>query len=320
MLVFRLMSESLKQTSESPNDNNRASRHESGQPITHQQIGSIAAECFSRNQETFPDPYPYDILKYRDEETTNKLQRSYVRYTNKLVEKINEDEIDHAVFLDKSARPVAWMMNELWDSLAATDEEVSERPDESFLNIDREQWRDTVGGKEIDSGIIDVSKIDQTVIDSLRYIFVSGTKADKDGNNITLDSVWEMPTVLDGKKVLVVDEVKFTGDSARIAQKLLRRAIPEADIQEPYHWMDSKSAGKDLPDIPMWYSDKTEKGRWVNDRSRTESIHSSSRVQREGYMFLSTRQQEVDSRSQKLRAECKALARDYEQGKYGAIK
>ncbi len=300
-------------------------------PSPEQRVGRVVTECFSRDKESLPDPYPYKVLQYKDAETTQKLQRSYVRHTAKLISRVEEEDIDHTVFLDKSARPVAWMMNELWDDFAYSkedgDEEVHEKPGESFLNIDREQWRNLMGGKEIGSGMINADRVDQSIIDSLRYIFVTGRKFNEYNEDVTSESVWDMPTVLDDKNVLIVDEVKFSGDSAQIARKLLRRAIPEAHIQHPYHWMVAET-GRDgspsetqegLPNVPVWYSDRIEGGRWIGNRDRQTSSQSVSNTQREGYMFLSTRQEEVDTKSRQLRAECKALARDYEEGKYGVL-
>lgn len=285
---------------------------------TAQNLGETGVVGTERWRERLADPYPYRVMSHIDREgadRTRELQRMYVRNTDKLIGRVVEDDIDHAVFLDKSARPISWMMRELWDELASSEDgETPSMPETSFLNIDREQWRDVMGGREEGSGRIDVSRVDQSVIDSLRRIFLTNPETDQ--------PVQEAPTVLDGKRVMIVDEVKFSGDTGEIARRLLQRAIPEADMQYEYHWMIGKNTDvyPDWEALPIWYSDKVESGRWINDRSRETSLASPSRVQREGWMFLSTPQEEVDTKSKQLREECAALARDYASGRLGRIK
>lgn len=42
---------------------------------------------------------------------------------------------DHVIYLDKSARPVSWLVNTFWKDFSE-----EERPSHSYLNIDRLPW------------------------------------------------------------------------------------------------------------------------------------------------------------------------------------
>ena len=49
---------------------------------------------------------------------------------------------DHVVYLDKSARPVSWLVNMFWNELALKDSNSTavKKPKHSYINIDRSPW------------------------------------------------------------------------------------------------------------------------------------------------------------------------------------
>ena len=159
------------------------------------------------------------------------------------------------VCLDKSGRPVAWLVRALWPVLARTpgtdfaDAVIPSMPAFRFVNIDREQWWSHTGGSEF--GVIDVSKVPAESIAKLRRVFLP--RADS-------LNAW-----LDDKRVLVVDEVKNTGDTLQIARGLFERAFPTADVRIA-HWMDpgnftDPSGMRRTSDVPVWYRADTWQGR-----------------------------------------------------------
>ena len=262
----------------------------------------------------------YEILALDDPELSYAMRRSYLRNTFRLTEKIQDTKPDYVIYLDKSGRPVSWLERELYDDFietAAGEDEPHPEPQTLFLNIDREHWREHTGGKEFGSGQVSVDDIDDEVIDSLRSILLEREPGDG-------EDVAELESMLDSKKVLIVDEVRFTGDTLKIANKLLEAAFPTAEFAT-HHWMTSpkaadpnaKSTG--LPDVPKWYLQNAEWGRGVANRNPDKSRKSKSWRQRIGALFLSTSFDRPDPASLKLRKEFKRLAQEYRKGIYGDV-
>lgn len=254
--------------------------------------------------------------------TDEQLRVEYLHRTDSLIHKLTHGvevvdpqtgertrEIpDTVIFLDKSARPLAWMMRELWDRLALDDEgNVAKQPDIKFLNIDRNQWVNTLDPQG--NGILDVDRVDDSDIRSLRSIFVS-PRLKKDGLTEEIDN---SPSSLDGKTILVVDEVHSTGRTLQIAEDMLGRAFPSAKIAGA-HWMAgvaTKGLATGNADLPIWYKKDDPTGRGVNDRHKQPSGAEFANItQRLGAWFLSTRFNKPDESSMKLRQEIRQLAND----------
>ena len=241
--------------------------------------------------------------------TDAELREQYLRLTDTLIGVIDgtidgTEPYDAVIYLDKSARPVSWLVNELWDDLAReqgtefTEHKVPKRPQTLFLNIDREQWLPTVDPMR--SGAIDVNAIPESTIDQLREIY-----RPKPGSE---------ETRLDGKRVLIVDEVSVTGSTLSIAQKILERALPNTEFGTT-HWMSpgtyqAKDGTRRNNDIPVWYKSHDPTGRGVDNRDVVKSLNSKSRIQKIGMYFLSTAFAKIDPNSVQLRAEVKQLAKD----------
>ncbi|HSH17954.1 MAG TPA: hypothetical protein VK978_01085 [Candidatus Saccharimonadales bacterium] len=295
--------------------------------MSHSESSPISGSDFVQQpHESVPEPFEYKLLTghARTDGTWKndaELRTEYIRNTDELIRQAVEgvrftdhetgesstERPDAIIFLDKSARPVQWLMNEMWDEHAADAEgNVPEKPDSYFLNIDREQWVNTLDPQG--AGVMDIEKVDPTIIRSLRSIFVSPEKK-KEGLTESID---EAPSVLDHKRILIVDEVQTSGRTLTYAMNFLRKAIPTAKVAGTY-WMGSvtqKGTAVANADLPVWYKEKSERGRGVGNRNERASQNSHSRTQRLGGWFLSTTFKEPDPASVQLRKELAYLAHD----------
>lgn len=279
------------------------------------------------------DDFKYELLvghkrtdgSYKSDQ---QLRMEYINLTDRLIEtiqegvsrknpetgKIEQQAFDNIIFLDKSARPVSWLVRELWDTLAFDkDGNKTPMPKMNYLNIDREQWIGSVD--EEGTGLVDVSHLSPSIVRSLRSIFIMPNhKSEK----ITED-IDNAQATIDGKNVLIVDEVRSTGRTMDISRKLLQRAFPTSHFESAY-WMGgqaaksvrSSSRGKTLTygnaDLPVWYKENSELGRGVGNRQVDHLSDNISRTQRLGRWFLSRRFDSIDPESLKLRKEIKHLA------------
>ena len=257
-----------------------------------------------------------------------ELRTEYVQLTDELIRQMTEgvkvtdpitnEEVvsrpDYVIWLDKSARPVSWLTKELWPTLAADAEgNIPSMPTFAYVNIDREQWVNVVdpGG----AGITDINLVDDSVVRSLRSIFVE-PKYKRAGLQTDIDNA---PSSLDGKTILIVDEVKASGRTAEIAGKFFRKAFPSARIATE-HWMRGQAMrGQAMgnADLPVWYKENEALGRGVGNRDERKSKLSPSLTQQLGSWFLSTsfsRQGINDVAAEQLRAELKHLSQDVKDG------
>lgn len=253
--------------------------------------------------------------------TTERLLSEYVRCTDGLIGKIDgsiplKDKEGHVlspptsiVYLDKSARPVEWMVRKLWPMLAISTSEgsIPEKPKDYFLNIDKEDWLNRMRVplqyiQDPPEKLIDLDKIPdlQEHLSRIRGIF---SKARIDEDN--LSEVWNHPTVLDGQHVLIVDEVASSGKTLKIAQMLLSRAIPEATLSQTYWAKPARvPLNKGVPVdgrmqfkiewVPVWYHPEKGSGKGISDRDYKWPEHAKeqgydvSRYSRLGRYVLST--------------------------------
>lgn len=219
---------------------------------------------------------------------TNGILQKYVQHTDKMIgvadgsiaersiyDPVNPERStqkpDTIIFLDKSARPVADFMNALWEQLA---KEGAEMPDFEFLNIDRVNWFMDQGYRREEAETIlgphdfDIDKVEEEDIARIRALFTIGDLSEDNWQ----EEVMSQPTILDGKNILIVDEVKSQGGTLSIATQLLRRAIPESTVSGEYFWETSYTQmadGKNKADsVPVWYSKQNTMGRGIGDISK----------------------------------------------------
>ncbi|MEX2398575.1 MAG: hypothetical protein WD432_00785, partial [Candidatus Saccharimonadales bacterium] len=163
---------------------------------------------------------------YMRGETAEDLQIRYIYLTERTIKRIcgfgdPEDKVDRVIFLDKSARPVAWMVRKFWNHFAEDDPETGEQmkmPSMSFLNIDKDDWVDRedvdfINGLPQWNGKHTMGDVAQR---SLRSTFVEHLPSDKGIDDSDIDLGSDIDTVLDGQKVLVIDEVGVTGITKRL--------------------------------------------------------------------------------------------------------
>ena len=242
-----------------------------------------------------------------DFEPAQSLRERYVDLTRRLIHQICggsdcEQRYDVVVYLDKSARPLKWMVDAFWDEFAFEDSffelDDSEnntpdqlqqlrreyKPDTVFLNIDKGQWIKPEN-IEYDSGTrIDrwngIHTADDVALTSLRAVLSERINHEIERGQIDAASVLNTPTVLDGKRVLIVDEVKSTGATLSLARSLISKAVGDnrygqssslaekhgvefagAAAIDTYTWMSSgitrMTGASRNTETPVWYRDDT---------------------------------------------------------------
>lgn len=268
------------------------------------------------------------LTPYRHERELKAIERSMVNDTQELVsifdntnrksahllegERTGDTPFDAAIYLDKSARPVRKIVRGLWDEFSEGDE-----PQAYFLNIDKRPWLAEMGfedGKndinleDIPADLVSIEKIDpdylRHALTRIRALYVDSAAMlsieeqedlDIDESDKDIDKVWSLPTRLDGQTVAIVDEVKSSGNTLRIALELMRAAIPEANFEGVW-WSDpgqiawdigAKDMQKAAKYVPAWYSADTLDGRGVGDINERRSSLSASKAQRIGRQILS---------------------------------
>jgi hypothetical protein len=184
---------------------------------------------------------------------------------------------DTVIYLDKSARPVAWLVDTFWEQIADKD---ATKPHDEYLNIDRANWFTYLGHTIEDAenrlgrADFDLDKVNPERIAAIRAYFTEDTLSEENWR----DEVWDMPTRLDGQHVMIVDEVMNQGGTLHIAVELLRRAIPEATFDGTYFWhagrqsidgINADSKSMQMTTAPIWYSKINPMGRGVGDISQT---------------------------------------------------
>lgn len=190
----------------------------------------------------------------------------------------SREKPDEVIFLDKSARPVSWFTDALWDQFA---KEGAEKPAYEFLNIDRTNWFVNMGYEKVDAerrlgrADFDIDKVKPEQIARIRALFVEG---DLDRDNWE-EQVWTMPTRLDDKNVLILDEVMNKGATLAIAVQVLKKALPETTFSGDYFWRGGRYAlggnanELQMESAPVWYDANDAFGRGIGDVSQDYYEH-----------------------------------------------
>jgi len=168
------------------------------------------------------------------------------------------------------------------------------------------QWHEKVGSNE--TGWVNV-KGEKAAIQELHDLFIDHNNSNR--------------TYFDNSKVVIVDEVRSSGDTLVMAKKFFEEAFPTANIVGKY-WMipetvNKPKQGRRPAEIPVWYREWTAAGRGVADINQSVSMQSSSSRQRKGWHFLSTRPERPDLDAEQLRQEIKQLAQDVRLAKINYI-
>lgn len=243
---------------------------------------------------------------------------------------------DHVIYLDKSARPVSWLVNVFWDKFSE-----NERPAHSYLNIDRQPWFRASGVQVDANGYVtapdgsqhrasshdfNINNVPEDTFARIRGLYLDGGIESENP-----EEIMNTPSKLDGKNILIVDEVRRSGATLEIAQELIKRAFPEAaSVRGAYFW---ESGTKNSPDgeesqmlsVPVWYDSSTQDGRGAGDVDKThydrrheEFQTPRTRAQKYGAMVLSVIHdlgKERGGLSRELMREVKQMRQDFDDGK-----
>ncbi|PJE65471.1 hypothetical protein COU91_01465 [Candidatus Saccharibacteria bacterium CG10_big_fil_rev_8_21_14_0_10_47_8] len=226
-------------------------------------------------------------------ESDAELHERYITLTSKLIERIvgkDSEPFDTVIFLDKSARPLSWMLRQLWPHIASErlnpdtgETEVVPMPDVKFANIDRLQWReDPTIAFDGDNNRRVATEAD---IESLRSIFT----IDKQHN-------------LDDRRILVVDEQSETGDTLTTAVDLFSQAFPTSTV-DGAAWIrhgtvydpTTRKRVTEVKEIPVWYPRKNDQtglyhqeGRGIFDPVPTRNRNTPERYLEGSWKFTGT--------------------------------
>ncbi len=248
-----------------------------------------------------------DKTRIREKININENIVHYVQDTAQLISEIdgslkNGPAYDHIIYLDKSARPVSWLVNLFWNDFAVkgADGKPIKRPAHSYVNIDRSPWFRKVGinvsddGRQKDNGelatyndfVQNADKLTDRHFAELRALYI------KDGiDSEDLDWVLSQPTILDDKRVLIVDEVSRTGATLNIAAYLFQHAFPKAAVVKgTYFWHPTEpilTVGSEtvLTSLPVWYDPESLTGRGIGGLS--DSFY------RNRYNYYQTKEKEI---------------------------
>ncbi len=188
-----------------------------------------------------------------------EMRAEYVGLTFDLIEQVIEGDYDTVLFLDKSGRPVSWLMSGLWDSF--TDKP---KPEIKYVNIDANRMLGHADDapRPTSDEVVAFSPSSEDVHE-IRNIYRKSKQEDSD-------------TYLDNKNILVVDEVRVSGATANITEKLLKSSFPSSRFEQ-YHWLRGATKTEAtfnngheqrqtfVTKLPVWYHSYDARGRGVGD-------------------------------------------------------
>lgn len=207
----------------------------------------------------------------------------YLRCTKRLIEEINEGNFDAVMYLDKSARPVSWFVRTFWQEMSKKNDqnEPLKQPMIGFLNVNGQDeiWKKTESEEKNedpsqqkydfyninlseDENKKNLKKYKEKVL-AIRAIFSRGALSE----NNWMEEVMK-DSDLDGKRILIVDEVKATGRTLNITKQLIEAAFPDSLIGGVYFWDSDFTIDDDksqMHSVPAWFSKKDMGGRGVGD-------------------------------------------------------
>jgi hypothetical protein len=257
----------------------------------------ISDEEYARLKERFHDDSGnYDLLRgerqklFRGNWDTDYTLEQYVKETDHLIGLMDgsiteryiadpddpersQERPDVVIWLDKSARPVSWFADAFWEQFAKPD---AEKPSYEFLNIDRVNWFVFMGydrqlaESRLSANDFNINDLPQSRIDGIRAIFSEGELDEEHWQ----EQVWQDAARLDGKNILVIDEVMNRGGTLAIATQVLKRAFPTATVSGDYFWRpprhsingySSDPIDMQMGSAPVWYDPDSSYGRGIGE-------------------------------------------------------
>ena len=200
--------------------------------------------------------YGYSIL--RDPEVRERL----IEDCKNMCHKLRESHTTDVVFLDRSARPLAYMMRKMWPL------EVGEvdMPLPHFINIGREKivdvqatsdntnWLDAVTGNFMMKYKTDVTKISTMDPEELRRAIAPDAPDyyEKIRNIFTLKG--QNDSVFKQKNVMIVDDIKGSGVTLNLAEKIFSTVFgDEITSLDTYYFERRSHDGTGMEGMP-WSS------------------------------------------------------------------
>lgn len=135
--------------------------------------------------------------------------------TELLIKRVQEEQIDTLVFLDKSARPLAWLFRELWKQSVPD----SPMPQIKFINVG-------IAGH-------DALRSTSPKIDKFRIYFEPPFEPPNRGETIQSYATQIQHVfgdTLADQRILMIDEMSFTGASLQNSIDVMTAAYPNSDV------------------------------------------------------------------------------------------
>ena len=318
-----------------------AERPEDEPPETRFHVNPSDFPIFSRQARKIPTGHDsYTTVTLPIDETLGRMVGSTAETIENLVgEGGKNPKADHVIYLDKSARPVSWLVSEFWEDFT-----TEEQPEKSFLAIDRRHWlkppytggklegqeyiAEASGDKKIASAAdFHIERVPKELLAGIHGLYVKGGIPE----GATPEEILAMPTVLDDKNVTIVDEVSRSGATLSIARSLISAAIPTVkSVNGHVFWRSGTfkiGEEQQMDSAPAWYpedpSDTTGRGvRDINELYYRDLYHNNPTRQNlalmRGAFVLGTPLQEPEKergqKSLRLLQEIKRMREEYEAG------
>lgn len=284
------------------------------------------------------DPVSWNIDRVASEYVTRTANIiAIIDGSAEVSQKEERKHIDHVIYLDKSARPVSWIVDAFWEDFSE-----KELPGKSFLSIDRLPWYryakvklDAGGYMENQDGshrrptykdfIENAGNIPEDYYARIRGLYIENGIEKEDA-----EAIMHTQTILDGKNILIVDEVSDTGVTLQMAEFLLRKSIPElGDIYRYAYWKPGskvRSNGEhQMLSTPVWYHRTKDTGRGIGpidtdfyDEQYRNNPSPQTLAQKYGSIVLGkiiNLEEEPGQESLELMKEIQKLHEDYDSGK-----
>ncbi len=168
-----------------------------------------------------------------------------------------KEPYDFVFYLDNSGRPVSWLVDMFWDDFTK-----KERPPHSFLRVKCKELYSTFGiddtpgdydketGNRITSSTVLMKRDRLAKRDyaQLRALYLPDGIEDEDP-----DKIMATPSPLDGKRILIVDEISRNGTTVAMAEALIRKAFKDVEVGSATFW-DAGRINDENSSTPIWYS------------------------------------------------------------------
>ncbi len=250
--------------------------------------------------------YGANAPEYLKRRGDGEVQYSYILSTVDLILEVLRNKESTVIFLDKSARPVYWLFNELWHdvvSLLPGEASKTQKPHILFANIDKNNNPDIVSSSNFDSASIDTESEEyRRLVKKIQTTFGRSFKKQR--------------------RVRVVDEVRDTGATLLIARQLFQSAFPKSifNISWWKKFATPTADGRVIEngEVPVWYHGNNENQYYTGIANKTDRTTFLSRPLSE----IINPEKDKLGLSGQLRREMKKLANLFRvgEGKYSNLR